>query len=850
MKGLFWRCSVRSARKRPGRTFATVAGIALGIVMIVATAIANRSALVSFQQLVTTVAGKAELQVLPHAGSGMPEAFLAEAQRADDIASAHPVVSGASPVIEDGKDVDVVLVYGVEPARDRSVREYDVVGGRWLRGGAETVVPAQWAEERGLAVGDAVDLLTAGGVRAFRVVGLISSVGIGSANAGRLTVVPIGEAQEMFDRHGRYDQIDVVLAEGANLEDVQAGLSDSFSGRAEVERPAGRGEDVDDSLESFRFSLNLAGSVSLFVGLLIIYNNVVVSVEERRSQIATLRALGARRSRILSLVLGEAAALGLAGGVVGTLLGVAMGRPLTAAISGLSSALSRISLTDVGITPGTLLAGVALGMAAAVVASIGPAWSAIRVHPLEALAQAETPRTARGRIVTHRVGLTLGVVGIAILAAFAFPQATGMSAASAGQLEAFGSVGIVLLMTGTLLFLPSLLSWTLARVRVRSVPWRLALDNLARSPGRTSAAVAGMMVALAMMIATAAQTDAVTDYARQWVDTTIGWDMMVSSSFFGTTADVPLDPDFVDTVRDTEGVAHAALFRLGSTVLEDSRVPLSSFEMDEMLAFMEFDVVDGDVNALRERLTRGEYVAISTLTARRFDLGVGDTVTLSTPSGPIDLKVAALIRDSATDTGVIYMDQPAYARLWGDTRVDGIDVKLAEGYEIGPVVDRMEETLGADRHVVIRTREEFTAGVMDIMRQSTGMMNALVYIAVLVAAAGIMNTALISLWQHKREVSTLRAVGARMRQVGRMLLAESLVIGAAGAVLGGVIGVLVGKAIILGANAATGTLYEFHMPWAAMAAALALGAGLGALGSLVPARAASRTEIVAGLRYE
>jgi putative ABC transport system permease protein len=74
-------------------------------------------------------------------------------------------------------------------------------------------------------------------------------------------------------------------------------------------------------LQAFRWNLRALSYISLLVGAFLIYNTISVSVVRRRPEIGILRALGAGRVGVLSLFLGEAILLGLAGSLAGVLLG-------------------------------------------------------------------------------------------------------------------------------------------------------------------------------------------------------------------------------------------------------------------------------------------------------------------------------------------------------------------------------------------------------------------------------------------------------------------------------------------------------------------------------------------------
>lgn len=116
------------------------------------------------------------------------------------------------------------------------------------------------------------------------------------------------------------------------------------------------------------------GAVALLVGAIGIANVMIISVLERRSEVGLRRALGARRRHIAVQFLGESFALGIAGGVVGVLLGVGA-TGAYAAYEGLTLLVPAVAVA------GGLLAACLLGA----FAGLYPAMRASRLTPTEAL---------------------------------------------------------------------------------------------------------------------------------------------------------------------------------------------------------------------------------------------------------------------------------------------------------------------------------------------------------------------------------------------------------------------------------------------------------------------------------
>ena len=128
-------------------------------------------------------------------------------------------------------------------------------------------------------------------------------------------------------------------------------------------------------LDVLTFAVAALGGISLLVGGVGIFTIMTIAVRERRAEIGLLRAMGARRSRVLWLFLGESAMMAVLGGFLGLALG------LTGIL------LMRLFAPGLPVEASVPYVVVALFVAAGIglIAGVLPARNAARLDPLDAL---------------------------------------------------------------------------------------------------------------------------------------------------------------------------------------------------------------------------------------------------------------------------------------------------------------------------------------------------------------------------------------------------------------------------------------------------------------------------------
>ncbi|MDP6957702.1 MAG: FtsX-like permease family protein [Planctomycetota bacterium] len=245
-------------------------------------------------------------------------------------------------------------------------------------------------------------------------------------------------------------------------------------------------------------------------------------------------------------------------------------------------------------------------------------------------------------------------------------------------------------------------------------------------------------------------------------------------------------------------------------------------------------------------------VVISGSFANRFDLKMGSTLDLDTPSGRQTFRIAGILSDTGAARvlggNIVVLGIGAAQTYFGQKdRYDRIEVALEEATQ-----SQIENALGVEYSVFPLTR---TNPVLDfLLAQQRLALSAVTVVAMLIGIFIIYNTFSLSVVERVKEIGILRALGARRSEVIGALLLEAGFIGLAASGLGVLLGLFLSRFFIQQAATQINLLVylvdvsEVTLPLDAVVFSLAVGLFTAMAGSLVPALSASRVSPMVAIR--
>jgi len=394
--------------------------------------------------------------------------------------------------------------------------------------------------------------------------------------------------------------------------------------------------------------------------------------------------------------------------------------------------------------------------------------------------------------------------------------------------------------------------WSLLRL--------VSIRHVFESPLRSLLTLAGVAVGVATLVGIASINRSVMDAFRSTIDTVAGKaDLTVAAENTG------FPEELLDTVRQTPGVLHAAggisvvapvtnspgesLYLMGVDLLDDGY-------------FRTYEGADTDVGKLAddlEFLNSTDRILVSERLAKDKGLKTGDSISLQTPDGAKPFVIHGLLKETGPlkafggSVGVMFFGslQEAFSRGRTLTRIDvAVDPKV--GFET--VRERLQKVVGPT--IEVDSPDRRGQATQTMVRSFQLGLNLGSGVALLVGVFLVYNTISISVVQRRREIGTLRALGATRRVIRALFALEAGVFGLIGSLLGMPLGLIVGKAAIGTVSNSVSEIYvRVNTKDVVLGPKeLAVGLSLGVLGSIFaalrPAWIASGVQPVEALRKD
>jgi putative ABC transport system permease protein len=766
------------------------------------------------------------------------ESVLDQVRRADGLAAAEGSVDGFARVIgRDGEPVGNPATgaptLGGSWIEVDELDPFDIAEGDPPAADGEIVLDQGTFEATDYELGDMVPVQTQVGVEEFELVG-VARFGTADSPGGATYVLwSIDDAQRLLGEPGQFSSIGAVAEEGVSQDELVASIAGQLDDGTEVVS----GEEITEETQSaigeqlgfITIFFLVFALIAVFVGAFVIYNSFAIVVAQRTREMALLRAIGARRRQVRRAVVVEAVVVGLVGSAIGFVVGLGL--------AALLGAILQLPEGALAVLPSSVAVAIATGLIVTVVSSLVPAWRASRVPPLAAMRDVAVD-TAGRTPVRFLVGLGIVALGVAAVLAGAF-----------GSRPATVGIGVLAVFIGVLVASPGL-ARPVSRVLgaplgwLRGVAGTLARENAGRNPKRTSATAQALMIGVGLVTFILVINTSIRASLDEALEEGFVGDFVVDSGTFGM---IGLPSSVAEEIAELPEVAVSAPVRFAPAQVAGEEKGLTG-TVEGAFEVLDLDMVDG-----RPSLAPDEVV-VNEDEAEDAGLGVGDQVEIAflDDARDEDQRTATVsgvyATGPATDLGAYVVGVEVFQAAVPTSTDFQVFVQLQDGVSVAEAEPALEQIVDPLPSADVQSVEEYKdeiGGQLDIL---LGLIGGLLFLAILIAFLGIVNTISLSIIERTRELGLLRAVGMRRRQLRSAIRWESAIISLFGTALGLAVGLIGGWGIVRALRDEGFEVFAVPVLWLV---ALSVIAGLlGLAAAVIPAWRAGRMNVLEAISTE
>ncbi len=376
---------LRSLSQRKMRTGLTIFGIALGIFAVVVMGGMSEQTNMVVDTSLKLLADN--IQVGPDGtfgGGTLDESKVQQVKRVPGVSDAFGVLltpldpEGGGGGFGSGND----WVCGVIP--EKQLKDAKLTAGRYLLpgDGYKAVIGSSVARKYSLKVGDDLEMKSKKlqrsssitHTRNVTVVGILEYTG---SLFDSSVQIPLDRVQKFYKMENTVSYIYAKPVPGADTADLAKRIDLSVE-KVKSKSPEQLRKEIEGQIVFMSLITISAAVLAAIIGGLSVMNTMLMSVSERTKEFGLLKALGAERKNILFMTMGEAALMGVIGGISGTAAGGILVHFLNKSFEAQGSALFAI-------TPRLIVIGLLFATLLGIVCGTYPAYRATRMSPMEAL---------------------------------------------------------------------------------------------------------------------------------------------------------------------------------------------------------------------------------------------------------------------------------------------------------------------------------------------------------------------------------------------------------------------------------------------------------------------------------
>ena len=264
-----------------------------------------------------------------------------------------------------------------------------------------------------------------------------------------------------------------------------------------------------------------------------------------------------------------------------------------------------------------------------------------------------------------------------------------------------------------------------------------------------------------------------------------------------------------------------------------------------------YQLLSGNPEQIWQQLATTPSVIISEPLAYRQQLVVDDELTLLSPNGPLQLRIAGIYHDYSSEHGRILIDRRIYQRYWQDTSVSSMAIFADDSADLTSLGERIKQAATSIQAIVLRSDRDIFELTLTIFNRTFAITDVLRLLAIVVAFVGMLSALLAVQLERAREFSVLRALGMARSEMGALIGLQTGFMGFLAGLLALPVGLLLAAVLIFVINRrAFGWTLPYEADPVILIQCVVLATGAALLAGVYPIWQIGRTHLATHLRFE
>jgi putative ABC transport system permease protein len=609
------------------------------------------------------------------------------------------------------------------------------------------------------------------------VVAVVQPAGIAAGQLSDVMIADLATAQELTGLIGQLDRIDTSLENDTQADELAKSLPANLVLRSTQQQ----GQSLAQLIQSYRLNLGALSLMASFVAVFIVYNSMLISVQQRQISLGILRCLGASHWQLGGIYFTEAVLFAILGGALGVVGGWGLARVLVGYIgTTINDLYASVRPLPVALDATMWIRGFAVAIGSCIVGAAVPLVRASATPPINAFRGGDRQRSS------GRSSLLLAVLGLVFVAlAYAAWLVPGNSPIA-------GFVMALLVALGFALMCPWFTRIACAIASKIAHPFQLlwlsmSAATVGRSLGVTGVAVAATMLAMSMNIGIRTMVHSFRTSLDGWMNRRFAADIFIGPELLlNHKVDATLDPGVEAWVMRQPQVRRINHYRGIDISIGGKPTLLTGTDVDEVIKTLPMKALA----STGATFDPNHDALVSEPLAGRLHASAGDNIDLASPTGVHRLHIFGIFYDFGTERGQVMLNRQTFAACWRDDRLNSLQIELVAGCDRNALARAWFDHLRTDYPVLVDSFDSIHTQAMTVFDRTFKVTVVLTWLSGGVAFCGLAGSLLALALARQRDYSVLRALGMSNPQLAGWVLSQGVLIAGASAVVAPIAGTL------------------------------------------------------------